>query len=342
MKVVLMRMFVLICILLCGMGVSAQTPIPFVFSSVNGPPGGFGADLNGDGRGDIVTRSGSVFLGNADGTFTRAAAINIGTNVQFTVAALGDFTGDGKVDVLLDANQTFLYVLPGNGDGTFGSASTTNAGAQLQEVQAIDLNGDGKLDVVGVPVSPNNGQLLVYLGNGDGTFRGGTSYTMFAGNAVGQLVVGDFNGDGKVDIAAAGYTPNANGPVGVLLGHGDGTFGTVITSVGVNSPFGIGTADFNGDGKLDLLVAGTDFANFVGETYLLAGNGDGTFQAPTIVAPGTGPLSVEDFNGDGKPDVMVWADPFIECVYGKRQRDIQSEGNVFEFISGCSIFRGDR
>lgn len=220
------------------------------------------------------------------------------------------------MDVLLDANQTFLYVLPGNGDGTFGSASTTNAGAQLQEVQAIDLNGDGKLDVVGVPVSPNNGQLLVYLGNGDGTFRGGTSYTMFAGNAVGQLVVGDFNGDGKVDIAAAGYTPNANGPVGVLLGHGDGTFGTVITSVGVNSPFGIGTADFNGDGKLDLLVAGTDFANFVGETYLLAGNGDGTFQAPTIVAPGTGPLSVEDFNGDGKPDVMVWADPFIEVFTG--------------------------
>jgi FG-GAP-like repeat len=171
--------------------------------------------------------------------------------------------------------------------------------------------------------------------------------TFFAGNAVQELITGDFNGDGKIDIAAAGYTANASGPVGVLPGHGDGTFGTAIISAGVNSPFGIGAADFNGDGKLDLVISGTDFSNFTEQTYLLSGNGDGTFQAPVIVAPGDEALSVQDLNGDGKPDVIIWASPFIEVFLGNgngtfTQKETYPNATIDgEFFVAVADFNGD-
>jgi hypothetical protein len=348
MRVLLARGFALLCLLfVCG-GAQAQVPNPFVFSlSPLGPGGLVVADFNGDGRPDVI-RGQQVFLSNTDGTFTASTVISVGQNVNFNIIAVADFNGDGRADLLVSANQTFLYVLLGNGDGTFQTPVTTNIGAQLGSIQVADVNGDGKPDVIGI-AAPQAGQVFVCLGNGDGTFRSGTSYTVFASNGISQITVGDFNGDGKADIAATGYIANANGLVGVLPGKGDGTFGTAIVSGGVNlnSSLGLSAGDFNGDGKLDLVVAGTDFSNFTEQTYVLIGNGDGTFQTPNSVAPGNGTVSAVDLNKDGKLDLIIWATPFIEIFLGNGNGTFTEKATYpnstlnFAFQVGVADFNGD-
>ncbi len=346
MRMLLARGFALLSLLFVCTGARAQVPSPFVFSlSPLGPGGLVVADFNGDGRPDVI-RGQTVFLSNTDGTFTPGTVISVGQNVAFNIIAVADFNGDGRADLLASANQTFLYVLLGNGDGTFQTPVTTNIGAQLGSIQVADVNGDGKPDVIGI-AAPQAGQVFVCLGNGDGTFRAGTSYTVFASNTVSQITVGDFNGDGKADIAATGYIANANGLIGVLPGKGDGTFGTAMVSGGVNSSLGLSAGDFNGDGKLDLVVSGTDFSNFTEQTYILIGNGDGTFQTPNSVAPGNGTVSVVDVNKDGKLDLIIWAGPFIEIFLGNGNGTFTEKATYpnstlnFAFQVGVADFNGD-
>jgi len=346
MRVLLARCSALLCLLLACTVAQAQVPSPFVFSlSPQGPAGLVVADFNGDGRPDAI-RGQTVFLSNTDGTFTPGTVISVGQNVAFNIIAVADFNGDGRADLLVSANQTFLYVLLGNGDGTFQTPVTTNIGAQLGSIQVADVNGDGKPDVIGI-AAPQAGQVFVCLGNGDGTFRAGTSYTVFAGNTISQITVGDFNGDGMADIAATGYVANANGLIGVLPGRGDGTFGTAVVSGGVNSSLGLSAGDFNGDGKLDLVVSGTDFSNFTEQTYVLIGNGDGTFQTPNAVAPGNGTVSVVDLNKDGKLDLIIWAGPFIEIFLGNGNATFTEKATYpnstlnFAFQVGVADFNGD-
>jgi hypothetical protein len=345
MRVLLARIFVLACLLFAYSSAYAQVPDPFVFSLSPVGQGVIVADFNGDGRPDVI-RGQQVFLSNTDGTFTASTAISVGKNVEFSILAVSDFNGDGKADLLVSANQTFLYVLLGNGDGTFQTPVTTNIGAPLGSIQVADVNGDGKPDVIGI-AAPQAGQVLVCLGNGDGTFRSGTSYTLFPSNRISQITIGDFNGDGKVDIAATGYIANANGLVGVLPGRGDGTFGTAIVSGGVNSSAGLSAGDFNGDGKLDLVVSGTDLSNFTEQTYVLIGNGDGTFQTPNSVAPGNGTVSVVDLNKDGKLDLIIWAGPFIDIFLGNGNATFTEKATYpnstlnFAFQVAVADFNGD-
>jgi hypothetical protein len=340
MKVMPIRIFAFACVLLCAAGVRAQVPNPFVLpAGPNTTSGVVSADFNGDSRADLV-HGGQVLFGNADGTFTPGATISLGTTaldcpkpscvILFVVVAMADFTGDGKPDLLVQQlvnstpTPTGVYVIPGNGDGTFGAPKGSNVGVYLTNVQVVDVNGDGKLDLVGSAFG-QDGQVFVSLGNGDGTFGVSTPYTVFAGAPL-AVVTGDFNGDGKVDIAAAGYVANAVGSVGVLFGNGDGTFApSVTTSVGVNSPGGMVAADFNGDGKIDLVLSGQRLSDHTGQTYLLAGKGDGTFQAPSIIAPGAGVNVVADLNGDGKPDIVIWSPPIVEVLLGNGNGTFQQK-----------------
>src|SRR5207249_2581052 len=111
---------------------------------------------------------------------------------------------------------------------------------------------------------------------------------------------GDFNGDGKLDLAVANYDGN---DVKALLGNGNGTFAAAVSYAAGTDPCSVTSGDFNGDGKLDLAVANTG-GNSVS---VLLGNGDGTFAAAVNYATGTSPFSVTrgDFNGDGKIDLVV-------------------------------------
>jgi hypothetical protein len=291
------------------------------------------ADLNGDGKPDIVTanlygQSVSVLLGNGDGTFQPQQTYAVGSKPE--AVAVVDANGDGKLDLAV-VNQTSntVSVLLGNGDGTFRPQQTFLAGIGPYAVAVGDLNGDGKPDIVAA-VSGNT--VSVLLGNGDGSFQGVSAFAV--GRSPDSIAVADLNGDGKPDLVVANRSDKT---VSVLLGNGDGTFQNQKTFALGSSPFAVAVADVNGDGKPDILALG-DYYNkttksFPSTVSVLLGNGDGTFQAPHTFAvdPGANSLAVADVNGDGHPDIVTANDT----------RNYNSSTGTFNYSSTVSVLLGN-
>jgi hypothetical protein len=174
------------------------------------------ADLNGDGRADLVAtnvtaNSLMVLLGNGDGTFQGPSTVSVGF-VQQTQPAVGDFNGDGKADLAIaNTDGGNVSVLLGNGDGTFLPPVSYSAPSPLATGTG-DFNGDGKADLV--VTNSAAGSVSVLLGNGDGTFQTPVSYNVNAANSK-SVVVGSFRGDGLSDLAVAN---DSGSNVGVLHG----------------------------------------------------------------------------------------------------------------------------
>ena len=133
-----------------------------------------------------------------------------------------------------------------------------------------------------------------------------SSKTYSVGVTPAAIAIGDFNGDGKPDLAVANSESNN---VSILLNNGDGTFQPAVNYAVGALPRAIAAGDFTGDGKQDLIVVNLgDVDNHVnGNLSLLKGNGDGTFQSPISITAGANPQSivVSDFNGDKKLDLAV-------------------------------------
>jgi|SRR5581483_3131254 len=257
------------------------------------------ADLNHDGNLDLAVVSDSdsyvsILLGNGDGTFQPATQTPATPN-RPTYVAIADFNGDGKPDLAVVAFP-YISVLLGNGDGSFQPAINTLPPDESGPIGIGDFNRDGKPDVAVAPSLGGSGGITILLGNGDGTFTTGQTYTVGSGPTA--LAVADFNHDKNPDLAVSNLSDGAD----VLLGNGDGTFQAAMVYVKGSAWIAVG--DFNNDGNLDLASAQSSFPSGV---FVRPGNGKGQFGPYTYYPDGkdTVFVAVGDFNNDHKPDLVV-------------------------------------
>ncbi len=250
-----------------------------------GPYGLATADINGDGRPDLITANYGdnvlMVLTNNGSGFGINATLAVGTGTRFVLAT--DVNGDGRADLIsADSLTNTLTVLTNNGAGGFGRWATLTVGNNPMGATTADVNGDGKIDIISSAGGDNT--LVVQTNNGSGGFGVYAQLQAAGGRSV---VTADLNGDGKPDLLSAGW----DGTVTVLTNNGNGFGYSATLAVGLN-PWGLIAADLNGDGKVDLATANN------GETTmslllsvpqaLSVGNGNTTVLAGHFIGDGSG------------------------------------------------------
>ncbi len=236
--------------------------------------------------------------------------------------AVGDFNSDGKLDLaVLFGYGTSVSILLGDGVGGFGTTAasfpaTADPNGYPSAIAVGDFNRDGKPDLAiansGDVNFHDGGNVSVLLGDGMGTF--GPAAYFAAGVYPDSVAAGDFNSDGKLDLAVAN---SGSSDVSVLLGNGVGGFGAPTSYIAGGRAVAVG--DFNGDGKPDLAIAGSGVA-------VLLNDGLGGFGASAYIAVEANPnsLAVGDFNGDGKLDVACTNSNGVSVLPGVGQGSLHN------------------
>lgn len=304
-------------------------------------------------------------------TFEINGIVDYGDLLGVQAAIAGDFNGDGKLDIVSIAGGAWeIDVALGNGDGTFQSpVKNTYSFPSNTSPYALatgDFNGDGKWDLaVWCTYAPNDyNELLIFMGNGDGTLTYSNTYPapnayFFAESGSNALYAADFNGDGKLDLAALAPYCTSNVPcVSVYFGNGDGTFQTPVSysTVDPNHPlesnvFGMAVGDLNGDGKPDIAVTeGNGVA-------VLLNSGHGTFGTASYYDSGieglttqTG-LAIGDVNGDKRNDIVATSSPQGDLVlflnqgsgtFASKGSIGQAPGGGYSWLVDMADINGDK
>lgn len=327
------RPFVFLCVFLLTLvlagvvGVARAQALDFRrtnYATGTHPAGVIVADLNNDGKRDLVTanngypNSVSVLLGNGSGGF--ASKTDFTTGVGPLAVAVGDFDKDGDLDIVtandgisgLDVVGATVSLLLGNGSGGFSARTDYAAGTGCCSVAVGDFDGDGNPDLATANGAegwsdadvPGN-SVSVLLGGGSGGF----SRTDFATGAYPkQVVVADLDKDGDQDLVTAnrGTWSEPGSTVSVLLGDGSGGFAARTDVTTGALPTAVAVGDLDNDGNLDVVSANED-----GKTVsVLLGDGSGGFAPKRDFTMGDVAFSpssvvVADLNGDGKTDVAT-------------------------------------
>jgi len=274
-------------------------------------------DFNGDRLLDVALNTAGpagpaveVLLGKGDGSFQPNHQILSVGQTPLSVA-VGDFDHNGALDLVTANSSGTLSVLLGNGDGSFRPRIDLAVGAAPRAVAVGDFNGDGRLDVA--TAQQLSDTVSVLLGHGDGTFTPPLVFAASGQNFTPQsMALGDVNGDGKLDlvIKSVSVLDSDAFQLGVLLGHGDGTFqGPILAPAQPDGSGDLALGDFNNDGRMDAAVA-DQLGAPTGDLSVFFGNGDGTFQPNLrldLLTGGNDPLGVAatDLNGDGLVDLVA-------------------------------------
>ena len=254
---------------------------------VNPAPGG--------GTSNVVFFTVTANVGNSVGL---GMASSPRTGRQPNSVAVGDFNGDGKLDLAVaNGDSNTVSILLGDGTGHFTLASSPATGTGPGSVAVGDFNGDGKLDLAVL----NGGSDTVSILLGDGTGHFTLASSPGAGNDVAYMAVGDFNGDGNLDLAVTNYYPSDT--VSILLGDGTGHFTLAYSPAAGLEAAAVAVGDFNGDGNLDLAVTNL----WEGTVSILLGDGTGNFTLAYSLSAcdGCSSVAVGDFNGDGNLDLAI-------------------------------------
>jgi FG-GAP-like repeat/FG-GAP repeat len=289
------------------------------FNSGSGPVDLAAGDFNNNGTLDVAVAAGSgvnILMGNGQGGFSAPTFLQVFANKVI----VADFNNDGKLDL-----ATSTQIRLGNGAGQFptgGCAPPSSSGG----FAAGDVNGDGKLDLVGASILA--GQIQIQLLNGSACLGTPTNIDVLNFGRPGFVALGDLNKDGKLDIVA-GTT--------VLLNTGSGAFGPPVAygmgSLGADPGANTVIADFNGDSNLDIASAST------GQAGILFGDGIGGFR--NAVGPngrGAFGLAQADLNNDGKQDVVAMSNGGFAVMLGDGTGNLSTPANVT--VPSASSFVG--
>jgi hypothetical protein len=270
-------------------------------------------DLDKDHNLDLAVRYyGGVlvlFFGHGDGTFVEN--VRQASSGSWSVAA-GDIDGDGHQDVATAGSSYDIGVLFGNGDGTFGPASfSTSLPDLVDQVTLGDFTGDDLLDLAVLKRYHDPGGVWLLPNLGGGAFGSATFHPAGYSSNWAGAGLGDFNTDGRLDLAV----PDCMDAVAILIGKGDGTFEPEYRYAGGSCPTRVAVGDFNEDGRQDLVVTNHGYRPWPIVDYsIFLGRGDGTFEPEmfyeTITTHSNG-VAVADLNGDGHQDIVTGSENWM-------------------------------
>ncbi len=247
---------------------------------------------------DPTSSNNTVTFGGVPGTVNSATINTLKVSVPSTTSGPAELVitnGFGSTTPLLN-----FTLIESNIGGAFAEANNYGAGDEANSLVAGDFDGD---DIIDLAVGNRNDvNVSILIGNGDGSFGTADDFSVTAGPFASPegIITTDLNRDGILDLVTGNYNSDE---VSILLGNGDGSFGTASTISAGDGSSRVTTGDFDGDGIMDLATANVN----AGNVSVLLGNGDGTFDTPDIFGVGTGPLTITlgDFNGDDNLDLVT-------------------------------------